>query len=583
MSGIIFDSCVRALRFSRLTGPIFDKELRVSSRRRRSYLLRWAYVTAFMLLLTLIWLEEVPRGSSSVYQASRMAQAGQSIIMFVVWFQFLAAQGLAVVMLSAAISDEIHHRTLGLLMTTPIGSLQIIFGKLLSKLLQVTLLLAISLPMLAIVRLFGGIPWDFLICGLCVTLTTTIFYGSLSLFFSIFTRRAYVVIVRTILAGGVLFALLPLLVVLLFRRVVSERTIVSVLAYFSPYLGLINASDGLVSGARVRWAAWPVHCGIALGCSALILLLAAVLVRKAALRQATGQAGLLSGRRKIETADGMSRGYVRRVIGPPVLWKERRSPLLGRWTIGRAIAAVAVAGLLLLTYILSAHAHALRAQGSHIAYILVYAGLGMLVTAILPATCITTEKESQTWPILLTTTVSNGGIIWGKLLGAVRRCLPGWGLLFGHVIVFALLGYIHPVAILQLGILVGWISMFLCATGLYFSMRFKRTTTAVIANVALAAGIWAVIPALLGLTVVATHSDGDLLGPYMDMNPAVHTVVIAIATCNKGQLARYEWIQGGLRSVGATIAWMVFNFVVYVGIGAAFLWRAWSHVRRKPV
>ncbi len=583
MSSIVFDSCARVLRLSWLTGPIFDKELRVSSRRRRNYLLRWIYVMAFMLLLTLIWMDEVPKGSSSVFQASRMGQAGQTIILFVVWFQFLASQLLAIVMLSAAISDEIYHRTLGLLMTTPVGSFQIVFGKLLSKLLQVALLLAISLPMLAIVRVFGGVPWDYLLCGLCVTLTTAIFYGSLSLFFSIFTRRAYVVIIRTLLTGGVLFVLLPLLAALLFHRVASERAIIHVLCYFNPYLGLGNATDWLMSGARIRFAVWPIHCGITLGCSALLLLLATIFVRKAALRQATGQSGLLSGRRKIETADGTSRGRIRRVVGPPVFWKERRSPLFGRLTIGRVIAAVAAAGLLVLTYILCARENALRERELQAAYVLVYAGLGMLITAVLPATCITTEKESQAWPILLTTTVSNGGIVWGKLLGALRKCLPAWGLLFGHVIVFSLLGYIHPVAIFQFGILVGWVTVFLCATGLYFSTRFKHTTTAVIANVALAAGIWAVMPALLGLAVLAVHSDGDLLALYMDMNPVVHAVVITAATSDKGKLPNYDWIRGGLRGVGAATTWMVFNFAVYVGASLAFLARARSRVRLKPV
>ena len=43
-----------------LTGPIFDKEMRVSSRRRRNYVLRFLYIGLFTLLLALIWAESVP-------------------------------------------------------------------------------------------------------------------------------------------------------------------------------------------------------------------------------------------------------------------------------------------------------------------------------------------------------------------------------------------------------------------------------------------------------------------------------------------------------------------------------------------
>ena len=212
MAAIIMSWMVRVFGLAWLTGPIFDKEMRVSSRRRRNYVLRFLYIGVFMVLLAMVWAQSMAYRGASAYQVSRMARAGQAIVSVVLWFEFLAAQVIAVVMLSTSISDEIYHRTLGVLMTTPIGAFQIVVGKLLSKLLQLVLLLAISLPLLAIVRVFGGVPWDFLVSGLCVTLTTSLFVGSLSLLFSIFTRRAYSVIIVTILAMGFLFAVLPLLV-----------------------------------------------------------------------------------------------------------------------------------------------------------------------------------------------------------------------------------------------------------------------------------------------------------------------------------------------------------------------------------
>ena len=43
---LLFDRLLGLLRLSWLTGPIFDKELRVSSRRRRNYVLRFVYVAA---------------------------------------------------------------------------------------------------------------------------------------------------------------------------------------------------------------------------------------------------------------------------------------------------------------------------------------------------------------------------------------------------------------------------------------------------------------------------------------------------------------------------------------------------------
>lgn len=584
MSAIVIHWLIRVASLSWLTGPIFDKELRVSSRRRRNYVLRFAYIAFFTLLAAFVWEEAVPSGSSSLFQASRMAQAGQAIVTFVVWFQFIASQVVAIVMLSTAISDEIYSKTLGLLMTTPVGSLQIVLGKLLSKLLQLVLLLAITLPLLAIVRVFGGVPWEFLVFGLSITLTTSVFFGMLSLFFSIFTRRAHTVIIGTVLMAGVLFLLLPMLSFLLFHEGISVQVIAHVLSYVNPYLMLSEATKTILLARGASPAHWPVHCGIALGSSALLLLLATIFVRKVALRQATGQEIFGAGRKRGKKHDEASiQGHIRRVVGSCVFWKERRTPLWGKLNAVRIVAAFLALGLLLLTYVLCVREGALHEEGAQISYVLTFASLGILFTMVLPATCITSEKESRSWPILLTTTVSNWDILWGKFLGAGRRCLTAWMLLCAHVVVFVLMGVLHPIAMVQLGVLVAWIVIFLCGTGLYFSTRFRRTTAAVIANMALAAALWAIIPLLLALASALVRADSDLLALYLDMNPFVHAVVITAATAHSGGLGNYDWIQGGIRDMSSATVWILFTAATYVGASLLFLWRAWARLRHHPV
>ncbi len=576
----------RVVGFSWLTGPIFDKELRVSSRRRRNYVLRSLYVIFFMAVLSLFWQEAVAHRTTSVFQVSRMAEAGRNIIMFVVWFQFLASQVVAVVMLSASISDEIYKRTLGVLMTTPIGSLQIILGKLLSKLLQTVLLLAITLPLLAIVRVFGGVPWDFLVASLCVTMTTVLFVASLSLFFSIFTRRAYVVIITTVLALGIIFGLLPFMAAFLIhslsRNIITTGAFFDLLTCVNPYLLMAKATDAMESARSMRFVDWAVHSAIMSGASVLLLLLSTILVRRAALRQATGQSGLWSSRRKLPENSARA-ARIRRVVGSPVFWKERRSPLLGKRKLGMILALLGAFGLIAVTYALCAKENMLSDAEVHACYVVVFLLLGTLFTTVLPATCITSEKESQTWMLLLTTAISDWEIVWGKFLGIVRRCLPVWLFLLGHVLLFALAGIIHPIGAVQLAILVAWVVFFLSGTGLYFSSRFRHTTTAVIANVALAAGLWALFPLVLAIGLGMAAVGEDLLGIYMDMNPVVHAIVITDATSRSGGLASYNWIQGGISDVGEATGWILLTFVLYVVIGLAFIARAGARIRRNPL
>ena len=247
------------------------------------------------------------------------------------------------------------------------------------------------------------------------------------------------------------------------------------------------------------------------------------------------------------------------------------------------VALLGALGLLGTTYILCAKEDMLTDAEVQASYVVIFLLLGMLFTTVLPATCITSEKESQTWLLLLTTAISDWEIVWGKFLGIVRRCLPAWLFLLGHVTLFALAGIIHPIGAVQLGILVAWVVFFLSGTGLYFSTRFRHTTTAVIANVALAAGVWAVFPLVLGIGLAIAAVGEDMLGVYMDMNPVVHAVVITDATSRSGGLASYNWIQGGIADVGEATGWILLNFVLYVVVGLAFIARAGARIRRNPL
>lgn len=595
MTAVLIRFVSHFLRLSWLTGPIFDKELRVSSRRRRNYALRFAYLGLLTIFLVLVWLQEVRYSGSALVRVSRMARAGQTIVMFIVWFQFVATQLLAIIMLSTSISDEIYNRTLGLLMTTPVNSLQIVMGKLFSKLLQLILFLAISLPLLAIVRVFGGVPWDYVISSLCITLTAIIFVGSLSLFFSIFSRRAYVVIILAILTYGVLFGLLPYLTGMAWHAITGRwpgARLTEALFYPNPCGAMAFQTFRMFSPRGVGGIpvlSWPPHCGIMLAASAVVLFLSVGMVRKVALRQATGQLGIPRHRHRFRKKDPptagtvreTSTGRIRRIYGSPAIWRELRTPLFRGRRITALIAAFACLVVLFVTYYLWHMEDDLHQEEVHMMYAAIFTALGMLFTIILPATCITSEKESRSWPLLLATTLSDWQIMFGKFVGVLRRCLPIWSLLFGHLILFILAGIIRPIAFIQMGILVAWIVTFLCGTGLYFSSRFKHTTAAVIANFALAAAIWALMPILLFLCAEVRYIDNDLAEIYMDTNPLVHAFAVMDGTVKRGHAGDYDWIQGHNLTAFESTIWMLICMVCYMFLGYMFAWRAKCRVRRN--
>lgn len=595
----------------RLTGPIFDKELRVSSRRRRNYALRFFYIVLLTIFVALVWAAVVRYAGSAAVQKSRMEAAAQQIVVTISLFQFVAMQLLAIIMLSDAISDEVYHRTLGLLMTTPISGLQIVMGKLLSKLLQLVLLLAISLPMLAIIRVFGGISWGYLLSSLAVTLTAALFAGSLTLLFSIEGRRAYAVIIKAAFVLGVFYFFVPALAAVIwafglprFGIYMGPNSTVfmwsaGALYHLNPFYGIWEMTREMLSPSGSIKFCWPLHCMVMLGLSALLLARAVAVVRKLALWQATGQLIEREAGRVEHAPDSAvrrstgSRSASKRVHGPPVVWRELRAPFIQGMDnrnsrIGLAVTILA----LLLTYLVSQVQGLLHESFTHVSYSLLFVFMGLVCNALFAATRITTEKESQTWPLLLVTSLSDYDILMGKAVSAFRRCAPIWGLLAGHVVLFSLVGYIHPVAIFHLLLVGVWVTCFVTGAGLYFSTRFSHATAAVVATFSLLLGLWAVGPILAGILSIASRN-GGIFARYMLAHPLVQTEVVmagAAGGTNAGlSFSSLEYGAehvifggaGGMFHLGEMTSILLITAGIYILAGLLFFWRAKRRLRRN--
>ncbi|HUW19701.1 MAG TPA: ABC transporter permease subunit [Sedimentisphaerales bacterium] len=575
MTAALTDTFSHLLSLSRLAGPIFEKELRVSSRQRRNYVLRFAYLVLLTVFVCFVWFASVNVRSagSQVFQISRMPEAGKHIISTIVWFQFMAAQLIAVVMLSTAISDEIYHRTLGILMTTPVSSFQIVTGKLCSRLLQLILLLAISLPLLAVVRVFGGVPWDYVISGFCVTFSAAVFAGSLSLFFSIYVKKAHDVVIRTVLACIALYAVLPGLVKLLSSAYAPLKVLDSVLFHTNPFLVMtVQTEKVLLRPSSTFTLHWPLHCVAMICGSALLLALSTLCVRKAGLRQAIGQAGMFASRKERRIANkrlvcgadpAVAPGPIRHVSGPPVIWKETKIPIVAGRPL-KTVMTVAVAVIVLsLAYGFCAYEKCLDKKEVQMGFVLVYLFGGLFGAATSAAASITSEKEARTWPILLTTPLDNTQIVLGKIIGSCLRAWPFWFLLAGHVIVFTLARCIHPVAVLPLALVGVSSALLVSAIGVFFSSCFKRTSWAATAN--LTSLFVFVLPVCCPLPIFFF---GPLFAAAMIMTAAGGSQAAVTPLSRLKYNAPPFGIDGFLTSIimliAVTMVYLIFSLVFYV-------------------
>jgi ABC-type transport system involved in multi-copper enzyme maturation permease subunit len=622
-----------------LVGPLFTKEVLVSSRRPRYYLLRFAYAALLGLFIALVWLGlvESARSGSAAYRTTRMAEMGKQIVLYIVCFQFVAAQLVATVVLSAAISEEIYQRTLVPILTTPIRYSQIVVGKFLGRLLHVLLLLAISLPLMGVVRVLGGVPWGFLLSGVCLTVTAAALTGAVSMFFSIICRRAYLSMLATL---GVVLALHVVLggVVAMIIAIVSAVggiNLWAVALYPNPLAALIYECVVLMNPAKsAPGYYWPLHC-VAMGAATGgVLKLCEILVRRSGIRKAIGMhAGTVAAveppaarpapqraarppvlvpvdelgsgealpaaeveaafAAEVRAATSLpaprtrrwkARGWnIREMVGSPIAWRELRKPLL-RDKVVQIVVMCGVAFYLLYAYAVVGASGGLGKGHVHGVFVTLFLLTGMLCTAVDAATVIAPEKRARTWPALLSTPVSDWHILFGKAGGTLFRCLPVWLFLAGHLLIFTLAGVIHPLAVVHVGLLGVWTSVFLAGAGLYFSTRCRRATTAILGNVGLALLLWVLLPIFVGL-VVQILGGQELFDGLLTLNPAVQSFVVTSGGCTHRHLfdvsgLEYDWPGGEWGWLGTT-ALVFLSAAAYSLLGLLLGWRAKRLFRRN--
>jgi ABC-2 type transport system permease protein len=180
--------------FARTVGGVVAigvKELRGRMRGRRAFII----LTIYLLLLGgfALMVEKIMEASFSTGFGGTNAAAspaiGQGIFAALLMLMTLQVVFLAASSTAGAVSLEREKQTLELLVTTPISSLAIVIGKLLSALVYVFLLIAASIPLMAVVFVFGGVGPEDVLRGYIVLVVTALGLGSFGLLCSSIVKR----------------------------------------------------------------------------------------------------------------------------------------------------------------------------------------------------------------------------------------------------------------------------------------------------------------------------------------------------------------------------------------------------------
>jgi ABC-type transport system involved in multi-copper enzyme maturation permease subunit len=484
-----------------IPGPVFHSELLTTARRGRYYLLRSAYALTLLLILWAIysvWLAETGVSLST-------NQAG--------WFALSAFGGLAVgqmilvltltpALVSGVIADEKRRKTLHYLLASRLTGPEIVIGKLLARMLHVGVLLGVSLPVLSMLVLFGGVDPLLILLACGAAASTAWFLAALSIWVSTIARRAREAL---FISYGIEFLWLFL----------------PVMVRYSPSVGWPIADQ--VLGTAMDWmaASSPVEVGrekIFFGALSGPISLAASLVQMIQLQAIAGailtalaawqvrpvfraQEGAGSTRRGLLgalTRRRSGRIWSRPALGDrPMLWKELFTSRARGFVRLIAVLLTLTAGGCLLYWtiwlgsmaFLEMWERGYAPEGFRWQFALDRMRFAWFLQAVIPliyvagilsvagaaASSITSEHEDDTWTSLTATDLTGREIVLAKMLGALWRPRAIVVSIFLLAAFGVITGAIHPLSfpILALSLVVyGW---FAVALGTWISLQLRST------------------------------------------------------------------------------------------------------------
>jgi ABC-type transport system involved in multi-copper enzyme maturation permease subunit len=604
---------LRALLRLGPTNPIAVRLVQNGSRRTRHLYIRTMYLG--VLILVLLWSLLTSAGGSGALSYRDLALAGASSFTLVAYLQIGLICILAPVFMAGAIAQEASPRTWEVLLTTPMTRSEIVLGNLLGRLFFIIALLLASLPLFALTQFFGGVPGQAIFASYGIAAAAALLVGSTAIALSVSRlvgkRAVFTFYVGVVTSIAITYAVDAWLRA---RGAGPAGTGVTWMTALNPFLaleallnpsGYPRAEPTIGAGFFRRWmlerpaTSWCVGASLV----SLVLIIASTFTVRggglAAVAMMSGEGGGgVPWYRRVFGLGGQGAEHrpPRAVWNNPIAWREAAARyatfgrILARWsfvTLGLMFGA----GLVVLF-----HQGTLSAADFQLALMAtVWTQLAVitLVAINMSATAISREREDGTLDLLLTTPISPGEYLMGKLRGLIAYLIPmlavpiGTLLMAGLYVLFDGFGREGgimkavstftgnaaatvniPVVWPEAGLILALVSIpftaFCVMVGLNWSLRSQGTLSSVIATVGIVAAVFSVI-SLCGWRAA---SDIQMVGPALaSLSPASAVyVLVNSGEASATSLSSMATGQPGLRTavvIGAMIAAAFYAVVVY--------------------
>lgn len=170
--------------------PMIRKELRQRMRERRAWIMPSLYLMALGGVVALAYFFSTEEMRAQFAQETQGAQVGVAVFFTVAYAQMTLLLLLAPVFSAGSLTIEKEQRTLAGLLTSLLSPFEIWWGKFVSAMLFLILLLVSALPVLSLVFSLGGVGPEELLRATAMTLLVLASVSAIGLYFSSTFRRS---------------------------------------------------------------------------------------------------------------------------------------------------------------------------------------------------------------------------------------------------------------------------------------------------------------------------------------------------------------------------------------------------------
>lgn len=401
-----------------MLGPIFDRERLTLPRRSRHYLARSLYLGSLWVLLLTIWQTIVGWDVPSTLGDN--ARFGYIAFRLVTLVQLVILLFFAALSAASTVAQEKDRRTFVLLLLTDLRNHEIVLGKLVGSLLQIGILLAGTVPLLAMLTLLGGISLMQIVDAVLILATTALAAGSLGGLMALWREKTFQSLALTVLLLVLYLcivhalSLVPLLLgVIGAPDLLSQDSVRELQIRLEPFLALDQVLDPAEAYATLRPA-----FGFGIAMVLLTMAINALAMFKLRRWNPSGEPIIQreSAAQEDDTKDRArahaAPGATRTVWSNPILWREIATRAYGRRPLVVKLAYFLVLAMVCFFALGSARTDWTAAYG------LVPVGiLSLLLISAQAVTSITSERDLGALDLLLVTDLSPKEFIFGKLAG----------------------------------------------------------------------------------------------------------------------------------------------------------------------